>query len=126
MDHNGELDKDELMTFMSQNKFQQEFANIAIKLFDKDGKGQISFEEFVDFTKALSKLDEDPILLQKMLFATLDKDGNGYLDSDEINSFFEFFSHDCISDEDIYNIIINLDENGDGQLSFEELMRAFT
>lgn len=61
-----------------------------------------------------------------MLFATLDKDGNVYLDSDEINSFFEFFSHDCISDEDIYNIINNLDENGDGQLSFEELMRAFT
>lgn len=124
-DKSGELDYKELSTFMSLNGFEPEFANIAIRLFDEDGNGQISFNEFVKFTKALSKLDTDPVLLQKMLFATLDKDNNGYLDEDEILSFFNYFSPEPVSEEDVDNIVANLDSNGDGKLSFEELMQAF-
>ena len=57
-----------------------------------------------------------------MLFATLDKDGNGYLDIDEILSFLSFFTAETISEEDVSNIISNLDSNDDGKLSFEEIM----
>lgn len=122
IDNSGELDKMELVAFMTKNNLQPEFANLAIKLFDSDSNGQISFNEFVKFTKALAKLDQDPNLLQKMLFATLDKDGNGYLDIDEILSFLSFFTAETISEEDVSNIISNLDSNDDGKLSFEEIM----
>lgn len=124
-DHNGELDREELESFMRKNNFETEFANIAIKLFDEDKNGQISFGEFVKFTQALSKLDKDPVLLQRMLFATLDQDNSGYLDEKEILTFFRDFSSEPITEEDVKNIMENLDENEDGKLSFDELMKAF-
>ena len=125
IDHNGELDKLELEEFMKKNNFETEFANIAIKLFDEDKNGRISFDEFVKFVDALGKLDKDPLLLQRMLFATLDQDNSGYLDEKEIYTFFKDFATEPITEDDIQNIIENLDENGDGKLSFDELMKAF-
>ena len=124
--HNNELDLNELEAFMERNNFEKEFAHLAIKLFDENNDGQISFNEFVKFAQALSKLDSDPILLQKMLFATLDKDDSGYLEENEIRAFFQDFSSEPITDEEIHNIIENLDTNEDGKLSFEEIMKAFT
>lgn len=124
-DHNGELDPSELEAFMSEHNFDKGFAHLAIKLFDENHDGLISFREFAKFTQALSKLDDDPDLLQKMLFATLDKDDSGFLEENEIRSFFRDFSEEPMTDEDIHNIIENLDKNNDGKLSFEELMAAF-
>lgn len=124
-DHNGELDREELEKFMKKNNFEVEFVNIAITLFDEDKNGRISFDEFVKFTQALSKLDKDPLLLQKMLFATLDQDNSGYLDEKEIFKFFKHFSSEQITEEDVKNIMENLDTNGDGKLSFDEIMKAF-
>lgn len=60
-----------------------------------------------------------------MLFTTLDKDGSGELDAHEIRSFYNYFSPEPISEEDVANIIDNLDQDGDGKLSFDELMSAF-
>lgn len=124
-DHNGELDKQELEEFMILHEFETVFVNMAITLFDEDKNGRISFDEFVKFVKTLEKLDKDPILLQKMLFATLDRDNNGYLDEREIYIFMKKFSLEPISKEEVKIIIENLDENEDGKLSFEELMKAF-
>lgn len=124
-DHSGELDLKELKTFMDKNNLEPQFANLAIRIFDKDGNGQISFDEFVEFTKALGKLDKDPIVLQRLLFSTLDKDNSGELDNKEIYSFFNYFSPEPITEEDVQNIIDNLDEDGNGKLSFDELMKAF-
>lgn len=124
-DHSGELDLNELIKFMDLNGFQSEFANVAVKIFDIDGNGQISFDEFVNFAKALARLEVEPDLLHKMLFEVLDKDKSGDLDSEEIHSFFNCFSSEPITDEDVNNIIENLDEDGDGKLSYTELMKAF-
>ena len=124
-DHSGELDFKELKTFMDKNNFEPQFANLAIRIFDKDGNGQISFDEFVEFTKALAKLDKDPIVLQRILFSTLDKDNSGELDNKEIYSFLNYFSPEPITEEDVQNIIDNLDEDENGKLSFDELMKAF-
>lgn len=125
VDKSGELDLKELKFFMDKNNLEPQFANLAVKLFDKDGNGQISFDEFIEFTKALGKLEKDPNVLQKMLFSTLDKDGSGDLDVKEIHSFFNYFSPEPITEEDVENIVANLDEDGDGKLSFNEIMRAF-
>ena len=125
IDHSGELDVLELTRFMDKNKFESEFATLAVKIFDTDGNGQISFDEFVEFTKALAKLDKDPIVLQRLLFSTLDKDNSGELDNKEIYSFLNYFSPEPITEEDVQNIIDNLDEDENGKLSFDELMKAF-
>lgn len=124
-DHNGELDKEELEEFMIENNFETKFVNVAIKLFDEDKNGRISFEEFINFSQALEKLDKDPILLHKMLFATFDQDNNGYIDEKEIYTFFKTFANEKISDDEIKNIIENLDENEDGMVSFDEFMKIY-
>lgn len=123
--HNDELDIEELKEFMVKNNFETEFAHLAIKLFDENKDGVISFDEFIKFTQALSKLDKDPELLQKMLFATLDKNDSGFLEEYEIRAFFDDFAEESLSKEEIHNIVQNLDTNGDGKLSYEELMAAF-
>ena len=68
----------------------------------------------------------DPEFLKevaKEIFETMDADGSGYLDRDEIRYFlFEYFIDSGISikDNDIDKIIKSFDINNDNIISFEE------
>lgn len=47
-----------------------------------------------------------------------DKDGSGYISADEIKEVIGFGT--TISEDAVNDIIKQVDENGDGQISFEE------
>jgi len=49
-----------------------------------------------------------------------DKDGNGLISSDEIKEVLGFGK--TLSEEAVNEIIKQVDENGDGQISFEEFV----
>jgi len=49
-----------------------------------------------------------------------DKDGNGLISSDEIKEVLGFGK--TLSEEAVNEIINQVDENGDGQISFEEFV----
>lgn len=123
--HNGQLDFDELTKVMKDNSYHPEFANVVIKIFDEDENGEISFDEFIDFTNAVAKLEIEPDILHKMLFQKLDKDKTGNLDTKGIHSFFNCFASEPLSDDDVHTIILSYDQDGDGKLSYNELMKAF-
>lgn len=64
-------------------------------------------------------LTEDQIKNLKVAFQALDKDGDGNVTASEMKEAFR-----DLSNEEIQNILANADIDGDGQLSYEELIMA--
>jgi len=56
------------------------------------------------------------------IFRACDTDGSGYIGKEEVRSICDKFG---ISDSDADNIFIDLDRDGDGQISFEDFREGF-
>jgi calcium-dependent protein kinase len=85
---------------------------------DKDGDGQISYDEFI--AAAINKvalLNENNI---KSAFEMIDLDGNGQLTIEELKTAFEVDSTDGASGDLWTDIIKEVDKDGDGQISYKE------
>ena len=124
VDRSDELSLLEIKSFINHHGLQPQFASLAFKLFDTDGNGRISFDEFTKFALALAKINQDPQLLHKMVFECLDQDHNGYLEPNELLEYINYFSDSPIEDDDIDAILIQLDEDGDGRLTFDEIEKC--
>ena len=61
----------------------------------------------------------------KKAFLRFDKDGNGLLDLSELSAAIKMFLNG-VSDADIEALMIAYDTNGDGKLSYEELLYFLT
>jgi Ca2+-binding EF-hand superfamily protein len=55
-------------------------------------------------------------------FDACDKDGNGFLNGEELRVAFSTVKH-TVTDEELDAIVAYADENGDGKLSFEEFAK---
>ncbi len=85
---------------------------------DKDGDGQISYEEFI--AAAINKvalLNESNI---KATFEMIDEDGNGQLTIDELKKAFDVEDSQSKSNNIWTEIIKEVDRDGDGQISYKE------
>jgi calcium-dependent protein kinase len=93
-----------------------------MKSVDLDGNGSIDYNEFLTAT-----INREKILSQKnleMAFKTFDKDGSGKISTDEIMAIFN--STD-IKDRSVFDKIVkDADENGDGEISYEEFKNIMT
>ena len=86
------------------------------KLVDTDNSGEIDFSEFITATVNRGELLQEEKL--RAAFNIYDKDGGGTISVDEIKEVLGMGRD--ISD-DVWNQIVNeVDENGDGEVSFEE------
>lgn len=119
-DGNGVLDVNELGQFMKDADLQPEFAPLAIKLFDTDHDGTISWPEFIQFIDVI--LSGDPLKLFQLLFKVLDLDNSGELSAKEVKEFLSFFGVDA-TDKEIGDFIQSVDTDGNGTLSFDEVMQ---
>jgi calcium-dependent protein kinase len=83
---------------------------------DADGNGEIDYSEFV-----IATMNEKHLLSNNKLetaFKMFDKDGGGSISTDEIKQVLSFGQN---LDESVINAIIKqVDENGDGEISYEE------
>ena len=118
-DGNGVLDEDELTQFMEDADLQPEYAPLAIKLFDTDHNGTISWSEFVQFIDVI--LSGDPLKLFHLLFQVLDTDNSGELSWSEVQEFLHFFDVEA-TEEEVKDFVRGVDSDGNGTLSFEEVM----
>ena len=87
---------------------------------DTDGSGFIDYSEFV-----VAALNESQLTTNDKLqaaFKMFDKDGSGIITADEIKEVLQFGGTNQLNATAINAIIKQVDENGDGQISFEEFV----
>jgi len=88
-----------------------------MKDVDTDGSGEISFDEFVR-ARARNKLSTDVRVLQTV-FSMLDHNQDNFVD---VNELREIFTLD--GDEDFKQLVKEVDLNSDGNISYEEFVKA--
>ena len=120
----GKLSKEELYSgyqnVMGQ-KISEEEINKIFDSLDADKSGSIDYSEFL-----LAAINQKKILTQQNLkeaFNLFDKDKNGSINASEIKAILGS-SH--ISNSTYKNLIKEIDENGDEQISFEEFEKMMT
>jgi len=85
---------------------------------DKDNSGKIDYSEFVS-----ASINKKMVLQKnklKSVFTLFDKDGSGNLSIDELKSFFTMGNN---SDEMWRKVVEEYDDNGDGEISYEEFLK---
>jgi len=91
---------------------------------DTDNSGFIEYTEFV-----LAASNQSSLTSQEKLhaaFRMFDKDGSGIISADEIRDVLNFGGANSLSLEAIDAVIKQVDENGDGEIQFEEFVVMMT
>lgn len=119
-DGNGTIDPKELKEAMQSLGFEAKNQTIyqIIADIDKDGTGDIDFEEFLDLmTAGISNTDskED---VQKV-FNLFDDDKTGYISLQNLKRVSRDLG-ETMSDAELLEMIERADADEDGQISFEE------
>ena len=90
---------------------------------DSDGGGDISFEEFFDFTQKLTfhmASVGDTQELAKDMFKLIDADNSGEITVHEMHAVVSDLLGLDLSVEDVFNVVQDIDEDGNGELDLEE------
>jgi len=104
---------------MSDQEVEQMFRAV-----DTDNSGFIDYTEFV-----VAATNQTALTSQEKLhaaFRMFDKDGSGIISADEIREVLCFGGANALSAEAVDAIIKQVDENGDGEIQFEEFVQMMT
>ena len=104
---------------MSDEEVEQMFRAV-----DTDNSGFIDYTEFV-----VAATNQTALTSQEKLhaaFRMFDKDGSGIISADEIREVLCFGGANSLSAEAVDAIIKQVDENGDGEIQFEEFVQMMT
>lgn len=123
-DHSGSIDKNEMTPVLNMCAIPLELTPVIFKICDKNGDGSITFDEFCNFLVSYAAIGEDPKVLYKLVFETLDEDHSGHLDKDEIVEALALFGIE-ITKEEAANAISQFDKDGDGLVSLQEFLDTF-
>ncbi|KAI9085111.1 hypothetical protein K1719_032927 [Acacia pycnantha] len=90
-----------------------------IEAVDTNGKGRLDYEEFVAVSLHLKRMANDEHI--RKAFSYFDKDGNGYIEPDELrDALMEDGENDCT---DVANDIFQeVDIDKDGRISYDEFV----
>lgn len=119
----GKLDMDEVKTgyidhygkILSDEDVEKMFNAV-----DTDRSGYIDYSEFVVAAMNERQLTSNDKL--QAAFKMFDKDGSGIISADEIRDVLTFGGTSSLSASAVDQIIKQVDENGDGEISFEEFV----
>lgn len=115
----GKLSRQELVegyTLIMGDLAAEEEVEKIMKIADADGSGEIDYSEFVVATMDKKKLLSNEKL--ETAFNLFDKDGSGSISANEIKDVLGVGKN---IDENVWNdIIMEVDGNGDGEISFSE------
>ena len=127
-DGDGLLTKSEIQEYLKEDKHDK--ADFMMKLMDLDCNGVVEFHEFLEMTAFLvfhKGINECKL---KQMFRALDKDGHGFVSTEEMIRLFDILYEDVLienlpSHEEIVALIKSLDANGDGKVDCEEFVKGF-
>merc|ERR1719195_1075353 len=104
---------------MSDQEVEQMFRSV-----DTDNSGFIDYTEFVVAATSQQNLTSEEKL--RAAFNMFDKDGSGIISADEIREVLCFGGANSLSAEAVDAIIKQVDENGEGEIQFEEFVTMMT
>jgi len=119
-DRSGTISLGELQVAMSESgSLSPQEVEEMFKEMDVSGIEEVNYTEFLAATMYQRiRIDEDRL---HHAFETFDKDGNGFIELEEI---MEVVGAD-MGEEDIRNLIAECDENGDGKIDYEEFASQY-
>ena len=125
LDGDGTLSKEEILLCyeehfgvpITEKEVDELFARI-----DLDNNGTIDYTEFVAACMEEKSLITNERL--KQAFAMFDKDNSGALSPDEIKEVLCFNSE--VTPEEVDDIVKQFDQNGDGEIQFDEFCAMMT
>ena len=109
-----------LMRKLNQTVTEDDLKDM-ISVVDTKGDGKINFEEFVAMMeKRKDEADTEQEIINA--FRVFDKDGNGLISKAELTNIMSILG-DTLSNEEIEEMIIEADVDGDGFINYEEFVR---
>lgn len=102
----------------------EEDVRAMISEVDKDGSGEIDFDEFLQLMagKQSNMTMEDEL---RGAFNVFDKDGSGYISSEELKQVLTNLG-ETMTDEEIDEMMKEADLDSDGQVSFDEFVKMMS
>ena len=131
-DGDQKISRDELYsTFMkygASDRFTDKEIDLIIDFMDKDGDGEIDFQEFFTMfsymnIQSMNDLIEKAYLY--VLFNQVDNDGSGKIEFPELKEFFKQ-NGIHLRDDEIYRLIDQVDVDNDGTMDFYEFYHIFS
>lgn len=95
-----------------------------IKEVDIDGNGNVDFQEFLELMSHKMK-DHDSEEEMLEAFKIFDRDNNGYVTKDDFKVIMNHLGEAMTPDE-LDEMIKDNDDDGDGQLNYEEFKKMMT
>ena len=137
LDANGDgvISVEELNVLLRTLRSRLQMSDREIKKFekelDKDGDGTIDIEEFFSMIQCGKKSNViQRALIQRSgirkMFEKYDKDGNGVITRDEFRRVVEDKYQTRLDPDQIDAMIMEADRNGDGEIDYDEFLKAFT
>ncbi|CAN0879704.1 Calcium-dependent protein kinase 13 [Linum grandiflorum] len=117
-DNDGIISIEELKAGLrKQSKLAESEVQMLIEAVDTNGKGTLDYSEFIAVSLHLQRMANDEHL--RKAFSYFDKDGNGYIEPEELrDALMEDGADDCT---DVANDIFQeVDTDKDGKISYEE------
>ncbi|XP_055542509.1 reticulocalbin-2 isoform X2 [Wyeomyia smithii] len=120
------LDPTEFVQFMSPEEFPQMFAVVlkqTLRNKDVNNDGKIDFQEFI--AEQSRGHDKEWLITEKDRFDNdYDKDGDGYLNGNEILSWI-LPSNEEVAEDEVAHLFVSSDEDHDDRLSYQEIIDKY-
>ncbi|WAR16960.1 CALM-like protein [Mya arenaria] len=116
------------MRFLGMSPSEQEITD-AMSALDTNENGRIEFQEFYKFMQAeRTKLNEADFTNNqdtvRSAFRTFDKDGNGYIDEQELRIAMKKLG-EALTDKELDDMMKEADVDEDGKINYEEFVKIW-
>ncbi|XP_058446231.1 reticulocalbin-2 [Malaya genurostris] len=122
----GKLDPSEFVLFMSPEEFPQMFSVVlkqTLRSKDTNSDGKIDFQEYA--AEHSRGHDKEWLITEKDRFDNdFDKDGDGYLNGNEILSWI-LPSNEEVAEDEVAHLFVSSDEDHDDRLSYKEIIDKY-
>tara|TARA_Y100000816_G_C25761033_1_gene399793 strand:+ start:94 stop:549 length:456 start_codon:yes stop_codon:yes gene_type:complete len=115
------------------DSYTEDTIQYIMKSIDLDQSGFIDLEEFIEFIRmhesSIANNQKNTNVTDEDLLSTFnifDVDGDGFITKDELENIIIKLSLDYIDPFEINSMMQMADENGDGQISFDEFKKIMS